>query len=222
MHQSLGPQFWWPGETPLEISVGAILTQNTAWTNVEKAILNLKKAKLLYHHQSTKKSLAKGQRDRLDKVYLARLKKIPVKRLARFIQPAGYYNIKAKRLKNFFDWVTAEYGSLAEMYKTPLNKLRLQLLSVNGIGPETADSILLYGGNKPVFVIDTYTKRILSRHHLAESTDAYEDLQALFMKNIPQKTQMYNEFHALLVNVGKNYCKTRKPLCQECPLGTID
>jgi len=197
LYKAFGPQHWWPGDTPLEINVGAVLTQNTAWTNVEKAIANLKKARLL----------------NLKKLY-----NLPEKRLATIIRPAGYFNVKAKRLKNYIHWIVDEYGSLENMYQTPVARLREELLEVNGLGPETVDSILLYGGNKRAFVIDAYTKRIFYRHYLAEQNEDYHTLQEKFVSSLPKKTQLYNEYHGLIVNVGKNFCKTKTPLCSECPL----
>lgn len=197
LHQAFGPQHWWPGDTPVEINVGAVLTQNTAWTNVEKAITNLKKARFLS---------------------LKKLYDLPEKKLAKLIRPAGYFNIKAKRLKNFIHWVVDKYGSFKKMYEAPLKRLRLELLEVNGLGPETVDSILLYGGNKRSFVIDAYTKRVLHRHYLCESKDDYHLLQERFVKSLSKSTKLYNEYHALFVRVGKDFCKNKKPLCEKCPL----
>lgn len=192
-----GPQHWWPGNSSFEIIVGAILTQNTNWTNVEKAIANLKKAKSL-----TPK----------------RLKEIPTKKLAKLIQPSGYYNIKAKRLKSFIAFLYNEYtGSIKKMFKEELHTLREALLEVKGIGPETADSILLYAGLKPIFVVDAYTKRVLNRHKLIPSKADYHEIQQLFLNNLPKEVQLFNEYHALIVRLGKEYCK-KTPKCNECPL----
>lgn len=188
---------WWPGESPLEISVGAILTQNTAWTNVEKAIRRLKEARSLSVRALTRHSH---------------------KRLAHMIKPAGYFNVKAHRLKNFISFLQNRYGgSLRKMFQQDTGRLRDELLSVNGTGPETADSILLYAGEKPVFVIDAYTKRILSRHGLMPYEQSYDEFQQLFMKSIPSNVALYNQYHAMLVNVGKDFCRS-KPLCSNCPL----
>ena len=192
-----GPLHWWPGETPFEVIVGAILTQNTAWTNVEKAIANIRRAAAL----SPKK-----------------LRGMPAARLARLIRPSGYYNVKAKRLKAFLDFLHREYDdSIAKMFRESPQALREKLLAVNGIGPETADSILLYAGGVPTFVVDAYTKRILSRHGILDGNEKYEDVKRLFESNLPRDVQLYNEFHAQIVNVGKNYCR-RTPHCAECPL----
>jgi endonuclease-3 related protein len=197
LYKAFGPQHWWPGETPFEVAVGAILTQNTNWGNVEKAISNLKNSKALdakVMHQ------------------------MPHKELASLIKPAGYFNIKAKRLKHFLAFLANHYKSRVErMQREDINALRHQLLEVNGIGPETADSILLYALDKPVFVIDAYTKRVLVRHKLATEKATYHELQELFHNNLTANVQLFNEFHALFVMVGKHYCKP-KPRCEECPL----
>ncbi|HWQ03301.1 MAG TPA: endonuclease III domain-containing protein [Candidatus Nitrosotenuis sp.] len=195
---ALGPQRWWPGRTPFEVIVGAILTQNTSWTNVERAIANLRREKLLTP---------------------AALERVPQARLARLIRSSGYFRQKARKLKSFVKFLRREYsGSLRKMFKAPTDKLREQLLAVHGIGPETADSILLYAAQKPVFVVDAYTKRILVRHELAGKMDGYEEIRALFENALPQETQLYNEFHALLVMTGKHWCRTRAPRCEACPL----
>ncbi len=202
MHQLLlrhfGPQEWWPGETTLEIMVGAVLTQNTSWTNVEKAIRNLKDHGLLS---------------------LKALNTITLDALAQEIRPSGYYNIKAKRLKNLIRLFFEQYGgSLESLSSVDTGDLREHLLAVNGVGPETADSILLYSLQRPVFVVDAYTHRILLRHGMAEEQMEYHELQELFMDNLPEDVDLFNEFHALIVMAGKEYCK-RKPLCHACPLG---
>ncbi|OAG27203.1 endonuclease III domain-containing protein [Thermodesulfatator autotrophicus] len=193
-----GPQGWWPAETPFEVCVGAILTQNTNWQNVERAIANLKERDLLYPQA---------------------LYKTPVEDLANLIKPAGYFRIKAKRLKNFVEFLVEEYqGKLETLFSSGLKEAREKLLSVKGIGPETADSMLLYAGNLPIFVIDAYTRRILCRHGLAHEDMSYDDLQELFMKNLPEDVNLFNEYHALLVACGKNFCRPKNPLCEECPL----
>ncbi len=192
-----GPQNWWPGETDLEMMVGAVLTQNTNWKNVERAIANLKSKGFL-----TVKALCS----------------LPAEVLAREIRPSGYYNIKAKRLKNLIQFIKDRYGEdLSGFSNDETLKLREGLLSVNGVGPETADSILLYAARRPVFVIDAYTHRILNRHGMSEDQTTYYELQELFMDHLPEEQELYSEFHALIVQAGKNYCK-RKPLCPGCPL----
>ncbi|MGD8315454.1 MAG: endonuclease III domain-containing protein [Syntrophobacterales bacterium] len=195
--KAYGPQKWWPAESPLEVMVGAILTQNTNWQGVEKAIANLKKHGLLS----------------LDKLHQR-----STEELAEFIKPAGYFNLKASRLKNLIVMVAQAYGGdLEAMGQIDTGQLRQQLLSVNGVGPETADSILLYAFHKPIFVVDTYTYRVTSRHGLIEEEVNYQALQDLFMENLPLDVDMFNEYHALLVRVGKLHCK-RKARCQGCPL----
>lgn len=200
LYKSLGPQHWWPGETPFEIIVGAILTQNTNWGNVEKALNNIKAHKLL-----TPQGLAG----------------LSHAQLSVLIKPAGFFNVKAKRLKNFLKYLFESYdGNLSVMADVPADRLRRELLGVNGIGPETADSILLYAFHKPVFVIDAYTKRILYRHGLADKEADYASMQDLFTKNLRRDRAVYNEYHALIVRIGKDYCKPR-PKCEECPLRDV-
>ncbi len=195
-----GPQHWWPGETPFEIAVGAILTQNTNWGNVEKAICNLKKEGVLH---------------------AGSMHKMPHDRLASLIRPAGYFNVKTRRLKNFLTFFTNHYrGSMTRMKKEGLPALREHLLSVNGIGPETADSILLYGLGKPVFVIDAYTHRVLRRHKIVRAGAPYHEMQDLFHTYLPSDADMFNEYHALFVMLGKHYCKP-KPKCSRCPLESL-
>ena len=198
MLNHFGPQHWWPGETQIEIIVGAILTQNTNWNNVEKAILNLKTNNLLS----------------VEALYNA-----SPSSLAENIKPAGYFNIKAGRLKNLINSIMEKYGGdITRFLSEETRKLREELISIRGIGPETADSILLYAAKRPVFVIDAYTHRILNRHGLSDDQVVYYDLQDLFMNNLPEDTGLFNEFHALIVRTGKEYCR-RKPLCDLCPLG---
>ena len=198
LYRHFGPQSWWPGETPFEVIVGAILTQNTNWQNVSKAIANLKKAKVL----SPKK-----------------LYSLPRSRLAQLIRPSGYFNIKAKRLKEFLNFLFKNYdGSLKKMFSRPLEDLRKEILSVKGIGPETADSILLYAGGFPVFVVDAYTKRIFSRQKLLSEDVEYHQVQELFTRSLKKDVQLYNEYHALIVRLGKDLCKKTKPKCEICPI----
>ncbi len=197
LYAHFGPQHWWPGETPFEVAAGAILTQNTNWGNVEKAIKNLKNAGRLQ---------AKA------------LHVMSPDALASYIRPAGYFNIKAKRLKNFIALLVSEYGgSMKRMRKEPLIVVREKLLGVNGIGPETADSIILYALEQPVFVIDAYTKRVLSRHNILDHDAPYDEFQNLFHKGLSNDVRLFNEYHALFVRLAKEYCRTR-PLCGGCPL----
>jgi endonuclease-3 related protein len=197
LFQAWGPQHWWPGQTRMEIITGAILTQNTAWSNVEKAIRNLRQQKAL----------------RIDV-----LSATPEKVLADWIRPAGYFNVKARRLKAFVHMMTTRFdGSLNRLFRLDTATLRKTLLEVNGIGPETADSIMLYAGNKPVFVIDAYTRRMLERHGWANHRASYDDLAILFTHAIPADITVYNEYHALIVRLGKMNCRTR-PHCEGCPL----
>ena len=197
LYRHYGPRHWWPGETPFEVIVGAILTQNTAWKNVERAILNLKKNKIL-----TPEALLK----------------IPRPHLARLIRPAGYFNIKSERLKYFVRFLRASYrGSLRRMFATKLPKLRRELLEVNGIGEETADSILLYAGAKPSFVVDAYTRRVLERHRYLQGDEDYRAIQRIFSSLLPKSLSLYNDFHAQIVEVGKDFCR-KTPQCESCPL----
>ncbi len=200
LYKSFGPQYWWPGETPFEIAIGAILTQNTNWGNVEKAINNLKKEKMLS---------AKAIND------------MPATRLASLIKPAGYFNVKAKRLKSFVSFLCNDYhGSMKRLGEDEAHNLRHRLLSVNGIGPETADSIMLYALDKSVFVIDAYTKRALSRHNILKYEEPYERFQGLFHKSLKRDVRLFNEYHALFVRLGKTFCRT-KPVCEGCPLSKV-
>ena len=191
---------WWPAQEPFEVIVGAILTQNTNWKNVEKAIQNLKRGKCLVP----------------EKLYRAR-----VGRVETLIRPSGYYRVKARRLKKFLEFLFSQYGGQVEsMFAEDWRKLRIKLLTVNGIGEETADSILLYAGHKPVFVIDAYTRRIFSRHGLIDGTENYEEIQMFIMNHLPEDVSLYNQYHALIVNTGKQFCK-KEPLCTDCPLGRM-
>jgi endonuclease-3 related protein len=197
LYDAFGPQHWWPGETPFEIITGAILTQNTSWTNVEKAIANLKSAGYLTPDA---------------------LHRIDAAQLAELIRPAGYFNIKAKRLKSFVDWLFDDYGGeLANLQNISTSRLREELLAIKGIGRETADSILLYALERPVFVVDAYTARITLRHSLIEPGADYEQLRQLFESNLPEDVQLFNEYHALLVRIGKEFCRP-KARCSGCPL----
>ncbi len=198
MRTTLGPSNWWPGETPFEVAVGAILTQNTNWHNAHKAILSLKSKDLL----DPGKMLFLGEDE-----------------LAQLIRPAGYFRIKARRLKNFLFFLNSECGlNMSTLKKTDTDQLRSALLSINGIGPETADSILLYALDKPSFVVDTYTRRILNRHSLVHEDIDYHELRDFFMSCLPEDILLFNEYHALLVRVGKKWCKKKAPACPGCPL----
>lgn len=199
LDDELGERRWWPAETPFEVIVGAILTQNTTWTNVERAIARLREA---------------GQLE------AAGIRRVPLRRLERMVRSSGYYRQKAKKLKAFVAFLDAEFGgSLERMFASPTNQLREKLLEVHGIGPETADSILLYAGNHPVFVIDAYTRRVLSRHSLLDERAGYEEAQELFHRHLPREAPLFNQYHALLVEAGKRWCRPREARCQECPLG---
>ncbi len=202
LFERFGPQHWWPGQTQFEIITGAILTQNTNWANVEKAIANLKAADCLTPHK---------------------LHNLDHSQLADLIRPAGYFNIKAKRLKSFLNWLFENYdGRLADLETINTWQLREELLGIKGIGPETADSILLYAFQRPVFVVDTYTARVAVRHHLIDPEAGYAQLQDLFQSNLQQDVPLFNEFHALLVQIGKNFCKPKpKPKCPHCPLNHL-
>ncbi|MHC4518205.1 MAG: endonuclease III domain-containing protein [Planctomycetota bacterium] len=197
---AFGPQHWWPGETQFEIIVGAILTQNTSWANVVKAINNLKAA------------------DRLEP---DKLHALDAPELEELIRPAGYFRLKTKRLRNFLRWLCDDYdGNLDALDSLDTRRLRAELLGVSGIGPETADSILLYAFDRPVFVVDAYTARVAVRHGLIEPDIGYEQLQYLFESNLEADVPLFNEFHALLVCVGKDFCKPR-PKCPPCPLNCL-
>ncbi len=195
-----GPQYWWPAEEPFEVIVGAILTQSAAWGNVEKAIANLKSASVL----SSKA-----------------LRRLPLSKVAVLVHPCGYYNAKALKLKTFAYWLEEHYNdNLGKLFANDTVFIRQQLLSIRGIGPETADSIILYAANKPIFVIDAYTRRIINRIGLAPEGNSYAAYQTLFMHNLPADAGLFNEYHALLVRLAKDVCRTR-PLCQQCCLFSI-
>lgn len=226
-----GPQHWWPAQSRFEVIVGAILTQNTSWSNVELALRNLRRSKALT---------------------LKRMRKMPQSRIEELIRSSGYFRQKAIRLKNFISFLDREYsGSLGTMFRQPLELLRAQLLTLNGIGPETADSILLYAGQHPVFVVDAYTRRIAARHAIAPEGIAYDEMRRLFERALEAeqlhngvggsgapsrashppsrmsqavrtpRTQVYNEMHGLLVAVSKNYCLKSEPQCELCPLHSV-
>jgi len=201
LYQAFGPRNWWPAESAFEVMIGAILTQNTSWNNVEKAIKNLKKKGVLS---------PEGIRN------ISKLK------LASLIKPAGYYRVKTDRLKAFVNFLFEEYkGDINRMKLESLVTLREKLLKIHGIGPETADSILLYALEKPIFVVDAYTKRILSRHKLITGKASYNEIQSLFMNNLPKDEKLFNEYHALFVHLGKTLCK-KIPKCDICPIIGIE
>lgn len=202
LFRHFGQQHWWPGETSFEVAVGAILTQNTSWSNVTKAIANLKEAGVLSPEG---------------------LSSLPLSDLALLIRPAGYYNLKAARLVNFLKMIDRYYdGSFDAMLEAETEELRDHLLSVKGIGPETADSIILYAAQRPVFVVDAYTHRILFRHGLIEEEIDYHGLQERITASLPQDdVALFNEYHALLVRTGKEFCRKSKPLCGQCPLNAM-
>jgi endonuclease-3 related protein len=193
-----GPQHWWPGRSRFEIVVGAILTQNTSWTNVERAIRNLRAARMLSPQA---------------------IRRVRSARLAQFLRPSGYFRQKTKTLKSFVNFLYASYaGSLSRLFAIRTDLLRAQLLALCGIGPETADSILLYAGKHAVFVVDAYTRRILERHGHAHAKLAYDKIRTMFESALPANQQLFNEFHALIVHVGKNFCRNTNPNCSDCPL----
>jgi endonuclease-3 related protein len=194
MFERFGPRSWWPAKTPFEVVVGAVLTQNTSWKNVERAITNLERNGCLS----------------LEGV-------LGCKELPRLIRPSGYYNVKARRLRALCEWIE-EGGGLEAIFDLSVCELRKRLLSVKGIGEETADSIILYAAKRPSFVIDAYTRRVLLRVGLISGDEPYAELQRLFMDSLPKDVQLYNEYHALLVELGKNVCTKREPKCGSCPL----
>ncbi|MFC1961943.1 endonuclease III domain-containing protein [Chloroflexota bacterium] len=198
--EQYGSQHWWPAGSPFEVMVGAILTQSTAWQNVEKAIRNLKTGGVL-----SPQALAG----------------LPTAEIARFIHPSGYYNAKTQKIKALVQWLQESFaGDLDRVFAQDIATLRRQLLGIYGVGPETADAIILYAANKPVFVIDAYTRRILSRLGLAADGLSYTGLQDLFMKSLPHEARLFNEYHALLVQHAKKVCRSR-PLCRRCCLGDL-
>jgi endonuclease-3 related protein len=194
LFEEFGPQHWWPAKTPFEVIVGAILTQNTAWKNVERAVHNLRRRRLLN---------------------AGAMLRAKTSDLAQAIRPAGYFNVKTKRLKSFLEFLGKR--RLGQFLKTSLREAREELLSIKGVGPETADSILLYAAQKPIFVVDAYTRRTFSRLGLVPSNAGYEEIQRFFMRNLPRSTRLFNEYHALIVAHAKAFCR-KKPLCEPCPL----
>jgi endonuclease-3 related protein len=198
---AFGPQHWWPGESPFEIIVGAVLVQNTAWRNVERAIRNLHDARVMDPRA---------------------LYAVPAEQLADLIRPAGYYRVKTRRLRNLLKLLVEEYdGSLHAFFAIDLPTLREQLLGVHGIGPETADAILLYAGGLPTFVVDTYTHRVFARHGWVDYDADYCEIKQLCESSLPSDAALYNEYHALLVRVGKDYCRRAAPRCEACPLADM-
>ncbi len=198
LYTTFGPQSWWPGETPLEVIIGAVLVQNTSWRNVSGVIEALKKEHLLS---------------------IEKLESLPTEELEARLRPVGYFRIKAKRLRHVLEYLRESCnGDLETLFRRPVEALRNELLAVHGIGPETADSILLYAGNLPVFVVDAYTCRIALRHGWIAPNDDYHAVQKRFLATLPEDRQLYNEFHALMVRLGKDYCKRSKPRCDACPL----
>ncbi len=197
LYQTYGPQNWWPAESKFECIIGTILTQNTSWNNAEKAISNLKNCINLT---------------------IEGIDSLSHERLSGLIRPAGYFNIKSKRIKNFIRFLVEEFsGNIDRMFETETRDLREKLLGISGIGPETADSILLYAGEKPVFVIDSYTYRIMSRHMIIPEDSVYPEMQELFMKSLEEDSSVFNEYHALIVALAKKHCR-KKPQCEGCPL----
>jgi endonuclease-3 related protein len=198
---AFGPQHWWPGQSPFEVLIGAVLTQNTSWRNVERAIDNLRQADLLEPHA---------------------LYRVPAAELEELIRPAGYFRVKTRRLRSLLEFLVERYGgSLDAMFRTDLPQLRQQLLGVHGIGPETADSILLYAGGLPTVVVDAYTHRVLARHGWIAFDADYQGIQDYLAGELPQDTAVYNEYHALMVRLGKDYCRKSNPKCGECPLADM-
>lgn len=195
---AFGPQHWWPGDSPFEVMVGAVLVQNTSWRNVERAIANLRDAGVMDPHA---------------------MYSLPPEELAELVRPAGYYQVKTRRLRSLLKFVVDEFdGSLEAMFATDVSTLRDRLLAIHGIGPETADAILLYAGGLPTFVVDTYTHRVLARHGWVGYEADYHEIKELFEAALPAAAPLYNEYHALLVRVGKDFCRRTAPKCEACPL----
>ena len=199
LRRHFGHRKWWPARTRFEVILGALLTQNTNWSNVEKALGNLRRARALTP---------------------ARLSRLRGATMARLLRPSGYYRQKTRAVRGFLAHLNNGYrGSLARLLARPTKELREELLTLRGIGPETADSILLYAAGRPVFVIDAYTRRVLARHALASAQPRYDELQSFFERHLPRRAALYNDFHAQLVAVGKTYCHRERPDCAACPLG---
>lgn len=200
LYDAFGPQHWWPARTPFEVMVGAILTQNTNWGNVEKAVANLRSA---------------------DSLKPERIARMPLRRLRCLIRSSGFYNQKAARLKAFSRFLLDRYGGdVRKVRRGDVREVRRELLALDGIGPETADSMLLYALGKPSFVVDAYTKRVFSRHGFLSDRHGYSDWQGLFEENLPRDVKLYNEYHALIVRLAKAYCR-KSPKCSECPLADL-
>ncbi len=201
LYKYFGPSHWWPADTPFEIIVGAILTQNVAWKNVEKAIINLRDAGLL-----EPEAIYGTSKEELETL----------------IRPAGFYRAKAKKLKAFVEHLRKRYnGSLSAMFSRPLTELRQEMLAIYGIGPETADAILCYAGNYPIMVMDVYTRRVFTRMGFFDDNISYDGMQAFFMDNLPEDQHLYKEYHALIDGLAKHFCRKNRPECQGCPLGDI-
>ena len=201
LYAAFGPQNWWPAESPFEVIVGAVLTQNTAWTNVEKAIAHLRENALLN---------------------IETMARVSEEKLAELIRSSGFYRLKAQRLKAVLRFIFQSHGGqLNQMFKTEGLVLRKKLLSVRGLGPETVDSILLYAGEMPFFVVDAYTRRIFSRHEMIDENQDYHLIQNYFMTRLANETRRFNEYHALIVRTAKVYCRKKMPDCANCPLGTL-
>jgi endonuclease-3 related protein len=202
LYKHFGQQGWWPGDSKLEIVLGAILTQNTAWSNVVSALNNIKNAGTLS---------------------LEYLRKTDKDSLALLIRPAGYFNQKTERVKGFIKFLDENYdGHLENLLSIDMPEIRTILLSIKGIGPETADDIILYAAEKPVFVIDAYTKRIISRHLLCKADVSYYDLQNIIEAEVPRKVKIYKEYHGLFVVLAKKFCFKKNPGCDKCPLGSYE
>lgn len=198
LFRRLGPQRWWPARTRLEVVLGAILTQNTAWTNVTRALSRLRRAGLLS---------------------LSRLQRASLRDLEECVRPAGFYRQKASTVRNFLDWLARTCdGSLATLFSRPADQARRELLKIRGLGPETVDAILLYAGRRPFFVADAYTRRILARHGLVTTKAGYSAVQEFLHRHLPADQALFNEYHALLVEAGKRFCRRREPDCKPCPL----
>ena len=198
LYAALGPSHWWPAVTPFEIAVGAILTQNTQWNNVEQAITNLRSANVLEPYS---------------------MYHMPAEQLSAFIRPSGFFRLKTLRLKQFLLFLRDSCNfQIEKLAQRPMNELRILLLQINGIGPETADSILLYALNLPTFVVDSYTRRLSARHMLVPENISYEDLRCFYMDALPHDPDLFNEYHALIVRANKTWCLKKAGNCIACPL----